>query len=126
MTALTRNDKSIHWAIERCALDGPYVTLLTHDTRVVRREMSAWEAEIEEDEAAYEAASEDEQEAWVWGPTQRAIPYEAGQEVWLGFPFDQRGAKEWKPEEGFGPTWENEQKEVREVCRLSREGGWSK
>ena len=96
MTALTINTKYIHFAVARESTDGEYVVMVTHVPWIVNQVMQTWQREEREpDEVAYAAASEAEREAWVYAPTMRVYVYEAGQEVWLGFPFEHCGAKEF-------------------------------
>lgn len=125
MTMTTKDNKYIHFAIEREALDGPFVICITHSASVVRLLMKEHQRAVESDYAAYEAASENKQDGWVFEPTQKVIPFEAGQDVWLGYPFDHAGAKEWDEDrEGIGVTWPEWEKDFKELLRQAEEMDW--
>jgi hypothetical protein len=77
MYHLTKNGKFINYAVQTAYSDGPYVICLTQSLRVAQT-------------VAQSEKMSDENGEYCVG---RVIPFEATQEVWLGFPFTHRGAK---------------------------------
>ena len=76
---LTTNGKFVNYAVEANSPDGPHVVCLSASLEVA---LAALETRF---------FGEDDHGPYIHGTI---IPFEAGQEVWLGFPFRKKGAKE--------------------------------
>ena len=77
MYHLTKNGKYIHYAVQTKYTGGHYVVCLTQSLRVAQL-------------VSKNERMEDENGEYCVG---RIIPFEAGQDVWIGFPFTHRGAR---------------------------------